>query len=76
MINEYWYKVKWYDSYSDNELISEGYTFGNTFSEAIEQIAKMYGEDDLIRVDIKWVDDAECYVHELNERTSTSTDDF
>ena len=76
MINKYWYRVKWYDSYGDIENISEGYAFGDTFSEAIAQIAKMYGEDNLIRLDIKWVDDTSCYVHEENERVSTSGDDF
>lgn len=76
MINKYWYRVKWYDEYNDDEKISEGYAFSDTFSEATEQITKMYGEDNLIRVDIKWVDDTTCYVHEENERTSTSADDF
>ena len=76
MINKYWYRVKWYDSYSDEEKISEGYVFGNTFSEAIEQLTKFYNEDNLIRIDIKWVDDTSCYIHEQNERVSMSVDDF
>lgn len=76
MINKYWYRIKWYDSYNDIENISEGYVFGNTFSEATEQISKMYGEDNFIRLDIKWVDDTDCYVHEENVRASTSADDF
>lgn len=76
MINKYWYRVKWYDSYSDEEKISEGYVFGNTFSGAIEQLTKFYGEDNFIRVDIKWVDDTSCYIHEQNERISMSGDDF
>lgn len=76
MINKYWYRVKWYDSYGDKEVISEGYAFGDSFVEAAEQIAKMYGKDSFIRLDIKWVDDTNCYVHEENVRTSTSADDF
>lgn len=76
MINKYWYRVKWYDSYDDKEVISEGYAFGNTFVEATEEIAKMYGEDSFIRLDIKWVEDTNCYIHEENERVSTSGDDF
>jgi hypothetical protein len=77
MINKYWYRVKRYDSYNDEEKISEGYAFGSTFIKAAEEIAKMYGKDgSFIRLDIKWVDDTDCYIHEENERISTSGDDF
>ena len=76
MINKYWYRIMWYSECNDTENISEGYVFGCTFAEAMEHLTTMYGESEVSRIDIKWTDDTNCYVHEEKTEEDRRASDF
>ena len=46
----YTYKVKWYNSYSDEEKEEEGLVWGKNYGSAVNNVVEDYGKDEVISV--------------------------
>lgn len=49
----YKYKVGWYDSYADEEKNSKGVVFARDWNQAVEQVVKSYGHDNVFDLYLK-----------------------
>lgn len=67
MINLYSYRARWYSTVDDIEKLSEGYVFGQSLPDAMAELGKMYGLNLIDEVNIKLIEDTDCYVHETKE---------
>ena len=46
----YKYKVTWYDSYNDEEVVEEGLTYADSYGNAANTIVENYGKDNVIDI--------------------------
>ena len=46
----YKYKVTWYDSYYDEEVVEEGLTYANSYGNAANAVVEDYGKDNVIDI--------------------------
>ena len=51
----YNYRVNYFDSYEDKEVLSEGLVYGHSYTDAIDKVLQDYGTDSLIDI----------YLHEI-----------
>lgn len=58
----YWYeyRVHWWSEYDSATLVNIGFTIGETYAKAMQNIANMYGDDNLIHVEIVYHDEWSC----------------
>ena len=49
----YKYKVSWYDSYADEKRHSKGIVFAQDWNQAVEQMVKSYGHDNVFDLYLK-----------------------
>lgn len=46
----YKYKVTWYDSYYDKEVVEEGLTYANSYGNAANAVVEDYGKDNVVDI--------------------------
>lgn len=46
----YVYKVRWYDSYSDEEKEEDGLVFANNYGKAANKVVEDYGPENVINI--------------------------
>lgn len=61
-----------YSTVNDIERLSEGYVFGQSLSDAMAELGKMYGLDLIDEVNIKVIEDTNCYVCETKDLNAPS----
>lgn len=72
LINLYSYRARWYSTVDDIEKLSEGYVFGQSLPDAMTELGKMYGLNLIDEVNIKLIEDTDCYVYETKELNDPS----
>lgn len=57
-MNLYRYEITIYDEDARKERTYAGFTFGNTYADALAHLTKYYGEDEIIAINnLAWVAD-------------------
>lgn len=58
----YWYeyRIHWWDELDSKTRVNIGFTIGKTYTEAMQNIVNMYGDDELINVELVYHDEWSC----------------
>lgn len=70
----YIYLAKWWDDSA--EQISHGLTFATNFANAMTNVAKYFGEDDIIEITLTLIGDGSENVLELSQELAESVKNF
>ena len=64
-MNKYKYKIKWYNEIDDKIEDISGFVFGETYLEAMKNLIGYYGNQEIEKVSLKYVDDTDYPIHEI-----------
>lgn len=56
----YTYKVKWYDDFDGVTQTSQGVTYAPSYTSAMSQIVRHYGENDIVEVTLFGLEPDDC----------------
>ena len=56
-MNSYIYEVNWYSEIDESKKQSKGIVVGNSYEDAINNLSRFYGEDEISCIKIEYVSD-------------------